>query len=210
MRIMPYPDLGEGPLDDVYFMIRRTQRPMELASRSLPLTVILQTWILPPKNQLPEIDELRVMTYQAMLSGSETVSFFDHNPEVWRQKDGFESGFRDLMREITTFARRYKDWDVETVMSGDSVLTSILKSPSGERYRVVINTQRNAVNDLAALEVREEPMEPSPVLLTGQCCPQKCTPAHDHPSVRVGVRIRPGRAHKKSCRVFGRIRTHQR
>lgn len=210
MRIMPYPDLGEGPLDDVYFMIRRTQRPMELAGRSLPLAVILQTWILPPKNQLPEIDELRVMTYQAMLSGSETVSFFDHNPEVWRQKEGFESGFRDLMREITTFARRYKDWDVETVMSVDSVLTSILKSPSGERHRVVVNTQRIAVNDLAALEVLDESMESSPVLLTGQCCPQQCTPAHDHPSARIGVRIRPDRAHKKSCRVFGRIRNHQR
>lgn len=210
MRIMPYPDLGEGPLDDVYFMIRRTQRPMELAGRSLPLVVILQTWILPPKNQLPEVDELRVMTYQAMLSGSETVSFFDHNPEVWRQKEGFESGFRDLMREITTFARRYKDWDIETVMSGDSVLTSILKSPSGERHRVVVNTQRIAVNDLAALEVREESMESSPVLLPRQCCPQQCSPAHDHLSVRSGVRIRSARAHKKSCRVFGRIRTHRR
>jgi hypothetical protein len=178
--------------------------------------VILQTWILPPKNQLPEIDELRVMTYQAMLSGSDTVSFFDHNPEVWRQKDGFESGFRDLMREITTFARRYKDWDVETVMSGDSVLTSILTSPSGQRHRVVVNTQRLAVNDLGALEVREEPMESSPVLLTGQCCLQQFTPAHEyqptheHQPARNSVRLRPTRAHKKSCRVFGRIRTHQR
>ena len=150
MRIMPYPDLGEGPLDDVYFMIRRTQRPMELAGRSLPLVVILQTWILPPKNQLPDIDELRVMTYQAMLSGSETVSFFDHNPEVWQQKEGFNSGFRDLMHDVTAFARRYRDWDVETVMSGESVLTSLLTSRSGQRHRVTINTQRTAVQGLAA------------------------------------------------------------
>jgi len=96
------------------------------------------------------------------------------------------------------------------VMSDDSVLTSILKSPSGERHRVVVNTQRIDVNDLAALEVRDESMESSPVLLTGHCCPQQCTPAHDHPSARIGVRIRPDRAHKKSCRVFGRIRNHQR
>ena len=191
MRIMPYPDLGEGPLDDVFFMIRRTQRPMELASRRLPLVVILQTWILPPKNQLPEIAELRVMTYQALLSGSETVSFFDHNPEVWQQKEGFESGFRDLMREITTFARRYKDWDVETVMSADSVLISTLTSPSGQRHQVTVNTQRTAVDDLAALEIREEPLESSPVLLTGQSCVQSCTPIHrHHPECRV-VRLRP-------------------
>jgi hypothetical protein len=225
MRIMPYPDLGEGPLDDVFFMMRRTQRPMELAGRNLPLVVILQTWILPPKNQLPEIAELRVMTYQAMLSGAETVSFFDHNPEVWRQKEGFESGFRDLMQEATGFARRYKDWEVETVMNADSVLTAILTSPSGQRHRVTINTQRTAVKNLAALEIREEPLESTPMLLTGQKCSQQCTSVRYHQPERMSVRllhpcrkssadvlrlIRRGhdetRAHKKSCREFGRIR----
>jgi len=226
---MPYPDLGEGPLDDVFFMMRRTQRPRELAGRDLPLVVILQTWILPPKNQLPEISELRVMTYQAMLSGAETVSFFDHNPEVWRQKDGFDSGFRDLMREATGFARRYKDWDVETVMNADSVLTSVLTSPSGERHRVTINTQRTAAQNLAALEIREEPLESTPMLLTGQNCPQQCAPARDHHSERIRVRLlhpcgksganalrlicrghNETRAHKKSCREFGRIRIFNR
>ena len=229
MRIMPYPDLGEGPLDDVFFMMRRTQRPMELAGRNLPLVVILQTWILPPKNQLPEIAELRVMTYQAMLSGAETVSFFDHNPEVWRQKEGFEAGFRDLMQEVTGFAHRYKNWDVETAINSDSVLTSVLTSPTGQRHRVTINTQRTAVQSLAALEIREEPMESSAVLLTGQCCPQECAPARHHQPERVSVRLlptccKPGadalrliprghgetRAHKKSCRVFGRIRIFNR
>jgi hypothetical protein len=211
MRIMPYPDLGEGPLDDVFFMMRRTQRPMELAGRDLPLVVILQTWILPPKNQLPEIAELRVMTYQAMLSGAETVSFFDHNPEVWRKKEGFESGFRDLMRAATGFARRYKDWDVETVMNADSVLTSVLTSPSGQRHRVTINTQRTAVKNLAALEIREEPLGSSPVLLTGQCCPQQCASACYCKPERVSVRLHTSnRAHKKSCRAFGRIRVFKR
>lgn len=211
MRIMPYPDLGEGPLDDVFFMMRRTQRPMELAGRNLPLVVILQTWILPPKNQLPEIAELRVMTYLAMLSGAETVSFFDHNPEVWRQKEGFESGFRDLMREVTEFARRYKDWDVETVINADSVLTSVLTSPSGQRHQVTINTQRTAVQNLAALEIREEPLESSPVLLTRQCCPQQCAPVRHYKPERVSARLRTSsRAHKKSCRGFGRTRMSNR
>lgn len=210
MRIMPYPDLGEGPLDDVFFMIRRTQRPMELAGRNLPLIVILQTWVLPPKNQLPEIAELRVMTYQAMLSGAETVSFFDHNPEVWRQKEGFESGFRNLIQEATEFSRRYQDWDVQTVMDADSVLTSVLTSPSGQRHRVTINTLRKAVQNLAALEIRVEPMESSAVLLTGQCCPQQChTARHLQPS-QAHIRSRGiARAHKKSCRAFGRIRIFQ-
>lgn len=211
MRIMPYPDLGEGPLDDVYFMIRRTQRPMELAGRNLPLVVILQTWILPPKNQLPEIEELRVMIYQAMLSGAETVSFFDHNLEVWRQKEGFESGFRALMQNATGFARHYRDWDVETVMDADSVLTSILTSPSGQRVRVTVNTQRTHVQNLAALEVRKESMESASVLLVDQSCAQRYAPSPQCQRKCVSTRLlRNTRAHKKSCRGFGRIRFLQR
>lgn len=153
MRIMPYPDLNEGPLDEVFFMTQRTRRLMELANRNLPLVVILQTWILPPKNQLPEIAELRVMTYQAMLSGAETVSFFDHNPDVWKKSEGFEDQYRALMKEVTMFAREYRDWDVESVMSTDGILTSTLTSPAGQQLRVNVNTQRKPVLRLAALEV---------------------------------------------------------
>lgn len=156
MRIMPYPDLKEGPLDDVFFMIQRTQRMMELADRRLPLVVILQTWILPPENKLPGIAELRVMTYQAMLSGAETVSFFDYNVEVWKQTPGFESGFQTLMREVTTFSRTFRDHEVASVMSADGVLTSILTAPSGQITRLIVNTRREAVGDLPPLAVRRE------------------------------------------------------
>lgn len=155
MRIMPYPDLREGPLDDVFYMMRRTRRLMDLAGRELPLVVILQTWILPPENKLPEIPELRVMAYQAMLSGAETVSFFDHNPEVWRQTPGFEQGFRNLLKEVTAFAHRYRDWSVESEITGSGVLTSTLTSPTGSQIRLQVNTQRTAVNDLAGLEIRQ-------------------------------------------------------
>ncbi|MDG1894762.1 MAG: hypothetical protein P8J37_07630 [Fuerstiella sp.] len=43
MRIMPYPDLHEAPLDDVFFMIQRSRKLMKIAERELPLVVILQT-----------------------------------------------------------------------------------------------------------------------------------------------------------------------
>ena len=101
MRIMPYPDLYEGPLDDVFFMIQRSRRMMEIAQRELPLVVILQAWLLPPDGKLPTISELRVMAYQAMLSGAETVSFFEYNEEIWAKTPGFKERFRELMKEVT-------------------------------------------------------------------------------------------------------------
>jgi|GEM_PF-1608493 len=155
MRIMPYPDLHEGPLDEVFFMTRRTERLMELAGRELPLVVILQTWILPPENKLPDINELRVMTYQAMLSGAETVSFFDHNPEVWQQTPGFTEGFRQLMKEAVGFRDRYRSWSVQSVMSPDGILTATLTSTRKHSATVQINTRREPAGGLAALEVRE-------------------------------------------------------
>jgi hypothetical protein len=93
MRIMPYPDLYEAPLDDVFFMVHRSRKLMKIAQRELPLVVILQTWILPPENKLPEIDELRVMAYQAMLSGAETVSFLTITPMSGSRLRALRSGF---------------------------------------------------------------------------------------------------------------------
>jgi hypothetical protein len=106
MRIMPFPDLNEGPLSNVYFMILRSRELMRIAGRQLPLVVILQTWVLPPESKLPEMAELRVMAWQAMLAGAETLSFFDYNPEVWSQTPGFHDQFAELMQELTSVRDR--------------------------------------------------------------------------------------------------------
>lgn len=154
MRIMPYPDLYEAPLDDVYYMIQRSRKLMKTANRELPLVVILQTWILPPKNQLPAIAELRVMALQAMLSGAETVSFFDFNTEVWNKTPGFSDQFRTLMKELTELSQRYRDHLVETTMTADGILKSKLTSSTGSTIRIEINSQRQAVAGFEALEVK--------------------------------------------------------
>ena len=207
MRIMPYPDLNEGPLDEVFFMTQRTRRLMELANRNLPLVVILQTWILPPKNQLPEIAELRVMTYQAMLSGAETVSYFDHNPEVWKQSEGFEDQYRALMKEVTTFAREYRDWDVESVMSSDGILTSILTSPVGRQLRVTINTQRKPVSRLAALEVHRYYLDSLSPLQSGCTEPFKRSSAVGSICVRSSHDTKNrGRCSRRSAGLLRRLK----
>ncbi|MEZ6034592.1 MAG: hypothetical protein R3C17_15965 [Planctomycetaceae bacterium] len=155
MRIMPYPDLHEAPLDDVYFIIQRSRKLMKMADRELPLVVILQTWVLPPKNKLPEINELRVMAWQAMLSGAETVSFFDFNQEIWAQTPGFAEGFRSLMKELTGLSRQYRDHTLETTMTANGILKSTLTSSTGHTTRFEINTQRHAVSGLGPLEIKQ-------------------------------------------------------
>ena len=165
MRIMPYPDLHEAPLDDVFFMMQRSRKLMKIAQRELPLVVILQTWILPPKNELPEIDELRVMALQAMLSGAETVSFFDFNTEVWNETPGYQEHFRGLMAELTNLSRRYREHTLETELSEDGILKSTLTSPVGIMTRIEINTRRYAVGAFKPLEVRESTLQ------TGDVCP---------------------------------------
>ncbi len=154
MRIMPYPDLYEAPLDDVFFMIQRSRRLMEIAGVRRPLVVILQAWVLPPKNKLPEIDELRVMAYQTMLSGAETLSFFEYNLDVWNRAPGFQVQFRQLMAELTQFSRANRESSVETMIDSKGILTTRLTPPRGSHLRVLINTRRTRNRDMDPLEVR--------------------------------------------------------
>ena len=155
MRIMPYPDLGEAPLDDVFFMIQRSQRMMQIARRKLPLVVILQTWLLPPNGRLPEIDELRVMAMQVMLSGADTLSFFEYNREIWDRTPEFHNQFQSLMLELTSFSRRYRNYSVETTITEHGILNSTLRSPTGAITRMTVNTQRYDVGVLKRLEIQK-------------------------------------------------------
>ena len=79
----------------VPFCPQRSRQLMRLAGRELPQVVILQTWVLPEKPELPTIDELRVMSYQAMLAGADTVSFYNYDPQLWQRTTGFTEGFTD-------------------------------------------------------------------------------------------------------------------
>ncbi len=178
MRIMPYPDLHEAPLDDVFFMVHRSRKLMTIAQRELPLVVILQTWVLPPENKLPEIDELRVMAYQAMLAGAETVSFFDYNTDVWKKTAGFEDAFRKLMTELTTFSHRHRNDTATTSIGDDGILTATLFSPSGVRTRVEVNTRREVVGTMRGLQVKTTMQSPAVrdsvlamPLVVEHCCP---------------------------------------
>ncbi|MCM2374644.1 hypothetical protein [Aporhodopirellula aestuarii] len=155
MRIMPYPDIHEAPLDDVFFIMQRSRKIMTLADRQLPLVVILQTWIHPPKSKLPEIDELRVMAYQAMLAGAETLSFFDFNQQVWNQTPGFSDRFAELMAELTSLSERYREHEIDTYITQNGIVKSTLTSSTGEVSRIELNTHRHAVGGFGPLEVRE-------------------------------------------------------
>jgi hypothetical protein len=160
IRLMPYPDLDEGALSEVFYMMLRSRRLMKLADRELPQVVILQTWVLPENPKLPTIAELRVMAYLAMLSGAETVSFFSYDPELWRKTAGFTEGFADLMRELTAFRDRFRAASVESRMQANGVFSATLSLPGCPPVSLVLNTNRIAAGDLAPLQLLTLPGEP--------------------------------------------------
>lgn len=208
MRIMPYPDLNEGPLADVSLMMLRSKECMKLAEREIPVVVILQTWVLPPRNELPTVPELRVMAFQALLGGAETVSFFDHNPQVWSQTEGFTPGFKDLMRELTQSSARWASAKVTWQIQSDGIFRAEIAQPDGARSLVLINTNRQPVAGLEGLQVleREEPRAAVPL----ECVP--CSPAREvcPPAVRSVAparRLVPRSVHQPSRPLLrGRLR----
>jgi hypothetical protein len=154
MRIMPYPDLREGPLSEVFYQMMRSRRIMARAGRELPLVVILQTWVLPEDNKLPTIGELRVMVWQAVLSGAETVSFFSYEPETWKKSPGFTEGFREMMAEFSAWMQLNRNAVFETSIDSQGILNSLITRTDGSRYRMRINTHREPVNDLPGLAIQ--------------------------------------------------------
>lgn len=153
MRIMPYPDLDEGELGDVYLMMQRSRALMKKVNRELPLLVILQAWTLPPKSELPTIGELRVMAYQAMLSGAVTLSFYHYRPEEWAGTPGFDRQFALLMQELTSLSREFADATIEARLSDNGIFDAVLTSPRGEVTTIRVNTKRTRVDGLAPLAI---------------------------------------------------------
>ena len=154
MRIMPYPDLFERDLDDVYVMMQRSRALMKKPDRDLRLLVILQAWTLPLKSELPTIDELRVMAYQAMLGGAETLSFYHYRPKEWAATPGFHQHFSELMKELTNLSRQFANATMESTMSESGILKAVLSSPSGEVTTIRVNTKRTRVDDLSPLAIQ--------------------------------------------------------
>ena len=155
MRIMPYPDLQEGPLSEVYLMLQRSKRAMRQAEVEIPHVVILQAWVLPPDEKLPTIDELRVMAYQAMLAGAGTLSFFEYKPEVWQKTKNFTEGFQELMLELRSLRQRLNGASIESTLLENGVLEATVHWPTGRTDAIRINTNRFDQDDLKGLEIRD-------------------------------------------------------
>lgn len=156
MRLMPYPDLHEDPLADVYLMMQRSKRAMSFTNVDIPHVVILQTWILPPENKLPEIDELRVMAYQAMLGGAEVLSFFEYKPEVWNQTPGFTEGFEQLMKELVELRRHLDGAEIETYLDDDLILHALATWADEQTASLRVNTNRTETSGMPALSIDDE------------------------------------------------------
>lgn len=207
IRIMPYPDLPEGPLSDVFFMTQRTRILMKLAGRKPQLVVILQAWVLPEQKKMPEVAELRVMALQAMLSGATVVSFFDYNRDVWKDHPEFSAGFPGVMKELKNLAAEFDGGNASTVMSSTGILASRLTSRGGAITEIALNTNRYSVDDFEPLEVRTKvitngrPSTPCPTVTSShgqvhcgsrcRCCPNPLLVfKRRRTAVRLGIRKR--------------------
>lgn len=159
MRLMPYPDLHEDPLADVYLMMQRSKRAMSYTNVDIPHVVILQAWILPPENKLPEIDELRIMAYQVMLGGADVLSFFEYKPEVWNKTPGFTEGFEGLMKELVELRRNLEGAKIETYLDEDLLLHASASWEDGQVANLRVNTNRFEAAGMPPLSIEDSELQ---------------------------------------------------
>ncbi len=197
MRIMPYPDLHEGPLSEVFLMIQRSRRAMRLAEVDRPHVVILQTWVLPPKNQLPTLEELRVMAYQAMVGGATTVSFFEYKPDVWSKTPGFSEGFAELMTDLRGVRQRYSGATLESTLDENGIVKVNATWASGKVHRMKINTNRTSSSGMQPLAIEDSSLNADSVASAAQ---------HGYSNVSCPTaRPRPVRKLHKPPRMWARL-----
>ncbi len=152
-RLSNFPVVANRPLGDIYHWVQNARLLME--KRQIPITAILQTWAdgeMSGVPKLPTLEELRVMSYLALISEVDAISFFDYNPTVWELVPGFAKGFFALLAELKAFSAPIRGWSVATAVPEPGVFRARFES---DRKTVVlwINSNREKAAGLEAMQV---------------------------------------------------------
>jgi hypothetical protein len=125
VRSDPYPFAAGRPLELVAQWIDQARLLIGVTGRPRPLTVILQAWAC--DNGLPPVPMIRMMAYLAMLSGVETLSFYQYNPADWDKVPGFTADFTAMMVELTALAQEFAGAEVQGVLGVDHIFQAEIR-----------------------------------------------------------------------------------
>jgi hypothetical protein len=165
LRIDPYPLAAGKPLRQVAQWIDQARLLMRAAGRDLPLTVVLEAW--DSGAGLPSIGEIRVMAYMALLSGVETVSFYNYSPPAWNSTPGFTQGFAELMSELLALAQEFDGAEIHPILGPDAQFQAEIHL-DGQWTCITVNTLRRPNGRLGPLQVvRQEGRCPRPFRASG-------------------------------------------
>ena len=153
LRMNLYPALKNCPLGVVFDWIARLKATMAAEQQPMPLTVSLQTWCYDEHPRYPSIDELRVMSYAALLGGANTVSFYHYDPDVWEQLPGFPEDFGKLIGELNDRTKELVGAKVKVGEPEQGVYRATVQPLSGSPFDVLINTTDRQVAELRPYEV---------------------------------------------------------
>jgi hypothetical protein len=150
VRSDPYPFAAGRPLELVAEWIDQARLLIGITGRPRPLTVVLQAWAC--DNGLPPVPMIRVMAYMAMLSGVETLSFYQYNPADWNKVPGFTADFTAMMSELTVLAREFARAEVQGVLGFDHIFQAEIRRDS-QWTCISVNTLNRPNGRFRPLEV---------------------------------------------------------
>ncbi len=105
LRVDPYPLISNKPLDHVTELMTTAR---QVGGPATPLLCVLQAWSW-PGGPFPDADQIRQMTWQALIAGAAGISYFDWNDAVWTEHPDFWREIRaindDLAGPLDPFLR---------------------------------------------------------------------------------------------------------
>jgi hypothetical protein len=113
-----------------------------------------------------------------MLSGVETLSFYQYNPADWDKVPGFTADFTAMMAELTALAREFAGAEVQGVLGVDHIFQAEIRR-DGQWTCISVNTLNRPNGRFGPLEViRHEGRCARPYAVTGPPAVSTCpTPA---------------------------------
>lgn len=181
MRVDPYPLVSTRPLREVKELVEAARAA---AGPTKPIVTVLQAWDW-PAGAFPTGPQIRQMVWQSLIAGSNGLSYFDWNYEVWAQHPDFWRELVEINKEIqelelfliegvkypaiekddvyaTVWQHRERGWCALLTRMGeqnDTVMVR-LQLPAAVQHSqfVLINGSHSAVGDGGAIEVALLPL----------------------------------------------------
>ena len=142
-----YP-VPSGPLDGAYYIVHDACNAAAKFNRAVYANVQSFAW---PGKRGPTFDEVRNMTYQALIAGAKGIIYYTYHDDVWylAEHPDLWKGLQSLVPEIKKLSPIVLNGDLTKIHTEGEDIFAGIWTAKNEAVVVVINTSYNSTTEVS-------------------------------------------------------------